>query len=243
MRDLARYLGLPERQAAFAALGHSLRTGKPAFDHVHGIDWWSFCADRPDTSTLYQEAMGAVACTVTAVSVNAYDLSGVRRLVDVGAGHGHLTAELLRRYPELTAVVFDLPDVVDGAGAVLGRAGVADRAERVGGDFFVDVPGGGEVYLLSWTLHDWDDADAVRILRNVRRAMPAGARLVVIDEVLPEGDLPHFGKFDDIVMLSLVDGHARTEAEFRELFTDAGLRFEANRPTAAPGNVIVATAS
>ena len=243
MRDLARYLGLPERQAAFAQLAHTIRTGRPAFDHVHGTDWWSYCADRPEASRLYQSAMGSVARAVTAVSMNAYDLSGVRRLVDVGAGHAHLTAELLRRYPALTAVVFDLPGVVNGAGPALERAGVADRAEVVGGDFFAEVPGGAEVYLLSWTLHDWDDADAVRILANVRKVMPADARLLVVDEVLPEGDAAHFGKFDDIAMLSLVDGHTRTEAEFRALFTAAGLRFEASRPTVAPGNVIVAAAS
>lgn len=240
MRDLARYVGLGERQQAFGALLHSVRTGKPAFDHVHGRDWWSHFAAHPELADLFHRAMGNMARQVNSATLDAYDLSGVRRLIDVGGGQGHLVTTLLRRYPEMTAVVFDLPHVAAQAEGVIRDAGLAERVECVGGDFLESVPAGGDVYVLSWTLHDWDDDDSLRILNNIREAMNAGGRLIVIDEVIPEGDEPHFGKFEDIVMLALLKGHVRTEAEFARVFEAAGLRIDAIVPTSSPTSVIVA---
>jgi hypothetical protein len=242
MRDLARYVGLPERQRAFAALEHSVRTGRPSFDHVYGTDWWSHFAAHPELATLFNGAMGNMARHVNATTIEAYDLSDVRRLIDVGGGQGHLVATLLRRYPEMTAVVFDLPRVVDDAAEVIAAGGFAARAELVGGDFLHSVPAGGDAYVLSWTLHDWDDADATAILSNIRRAMGGDGKLIVIDEVIPEGDEPHFGKFEDIVMLALLTGRVRTQSEFVALFEAAGLRHVETRATSSPTSVIVAVA-
>ncbi|MGN9908992.1 methyltransferase [Phytohabitans sp. LJ34] len=240
MRDLARYVGLPARQGAFNSLVYSLRTGRPAFDHVHGTDWWTYFAAHPELSALFNKAMGSMNLMVNSATLEAHDLSGVRRLVDVGAGKGHLVATLLHRYPEMTGVVFDLPHVVAEAAEVLLAEGVADRAECVGGDFLASVPPGGDTYVLSWTIHDWNDEDATTILRNIRRAMGDGGQLIVIDEVLPEGDSAHFGKFEDIVMLALLKGQVRTEAEFAALFENAGLRLKEVRATQAATSVIVA---
>lgn len=240
MRDLARYVGLPERQASFGALAHSLRTGQPAFDHVHGTDWWTHFAAHPELGTLFNSAMSSMSVMVNSGTLDAYDLSDVRRLVDVGGGQGRLVAALLRRYPRMTAVVYDLPRVVPQAREVLDGLGLSRRVDCVGGDFLRSVPGGGDAYVLSWTIHDWDDEDAVTILRNVRRVMDGSGQLIIIDEVPPEGDAPHFGKFEDIVMLSLLTGRVRTEPEFVELLERAGFRHKETRPTSAPTSVIVA---
>jgi SAM-dependent methyltransferase len=240
MRDLARYVGLPERQRSFGALADTIRTGRPAFDHVHGTDWWSYFALRPELSSLFNNAMGTMARMVNSATLAAHDLTDVRRLVDVGAGKGQLVATLLRRYPHMTAVVYDLPHVVAEAAEVLREAGVADRAECVAGDFLNSVPVGGDAYVLSWTIHDWNDQDAATILRNIRAAMSDNGQLIVIDEVLPEGDEPHFGKFEDIVMLALLRGRVRTEAEFITVFEAAGLRHKETRATSAPTSVILA---
>ncbi|MEV7658803.1 methyltransferase [Streptomyces anulatus] len=240
MRDLARYVGLPMRQNSFGALGHSLRTGKPAFNHLHGMDWWTYFSQHPELASLFNSAMSSMSVMVNSSTLDAYDLSDVRRLVDVGGGHGRLVGSLLQRYPEMTAVVHDLPRVVPDAEAVLAELGVSDRAECVGGNFLESVPEGGDTYVLSWTIHDWDDDDAVRILRNIRRAMGDSGQLIIIDEVPPEGDTPHFGKFEDIVMLTLLTGHVRTEAEYVDLFERSGFRHKETRPTRAPTSVIVA---
>ncbi len=240
MRNLARYVGLRERQQAFAGLLHSVRTGEPAFDRVHGTDWWTYFDAHPELASLFNSAMGSMARMVNSATIEAYDLSDVRRLVDVGGGQGHLVATLLQRYQDMSAVVFDLPRVAPEAVGVLADAGVADRGECVGGDFFESVPADGDAYVVSWTLHDWNDTDAITILSNIRRAMNGAGKLIVIDEVIPEGDTPHFGKFEDIVMLTLLTGRVRTEAEFVALFTAAGLRHIETRATASPTSVVVA---
>ncbi|MEV0054864.1 methyltransferase [Saccharopolyspora shandongensis] len=241
MRALARYVGLPERQRSFGALAYSLRSGRPAFEHVHGRGWWAHFADHPELAKLFNDAMGSMARMVNSAMLEAYDLTGVRHLVDVAGGQGHLVATILARYPEMTAEVFDLPRVVPEAEEVLRTAGLSDRAKCVGGDFFDSVPAGGDVYVLSWTIHDWKDEDAISILRNIRAAMSPESKLLVIDEVLPPGDTPHFGKFEDIVMLSLLSGHVRTEPELTALFEKAGLRHEETRATSSPTSVLVAS--
>jgi len=139
----------------------------------------------------------------------------------------------------MTAMVFDLPHVVQGAAGVLAAGGVADRGEGVGGDFFDSVPAGGDAYVLSMILHDWDDAATLAILENVRCAMSPAGKVLVIDAVLPEGDVPHFGKLTDIVMLSLLTGRERTEAEFSALLAAAGLRHTETQAASAPTGVIV----
>lgn len=240
LRDYARYWGLPERQRAFTELGYSVRTGRPAFDHVHGMDWWSYLAANPRRSALFNDVMGYLARQMHAAAIEAYDLSDVRRLVDVGGGHGHLVSTILRRYPGMRAVVFDQPHVVAGAEAVLAQAGVSDRVELVSGDFFSAVPAGGDAYVLSMILHDWSDVEAAAILGNVHRAMDPVGKVLVIDTVIPEGDTAHFGKLMDIVMLACFTGRERTKADFATLFESAGLRHIETRTTSSPTSVIVA---
>ncbi|GAA3764981.1 methyltransferase [Salinactinospora qingdaonensis] len=240
MRDLARYVGLPARQQAFAGVGHSVRTGTPAFDHVHGMSWWEYFAAHPELGTLFNRAMGTMSRRINSEVLASYDFADVDHLVDVGGGQGHLVALLTQRYRNLSAVVFDLPRVVPEAQEVVSRAGVSDRVRCEGGDFLESVPAGGDLYIISWTLHDWNDEDATQILRNVAQVLPRNGVLLVIDEVPPTDDSPHFGKFEDIVMLTLLNGHIRTEDELTPLFHDAGLRIREIRDTPSPTSVIIA---
>ncbi|WP_158607997.1 methyltransferase [Nocardia panacis] len=223
VRALARLWGISERTSALGHLGDTVRTGTPAFESVTGTDWWSHLANHPEQAAVFNDAMGYQVRRVHDATVSGYDLSGVRRLVDVGGGRGYLAAALLRRYPELTAVIFDQRAVVGEAERVLDEAGVADRAELVGGDFFDAVPEGGDVYVLSRILHDWDDERAGLILRNIRKAMAPQGRVLVVDAALTEGNHPDDGKVMDIVMLALHPGRERTLAEFGALFATAGL--------------------
>jgi predicted O-methyltransferase YrrM len=240
LRVFARYCGFPARQRALAELAYSVRTGRPAFDHVHGIDWWSYLAANPQQGALFNDAMGYLARQLHAAAIEAYDLSNVRRLVDVGGGHGHLASTIIRRYPSMSAVVFDQPHVVADAEEVLTEAGISDRVELVGGDFFDSVPAGADAYVLSMILHDWSDSEAVTILGNVRRAMDPAGKILVIDTIIPDGDTAHFGKMIDIIMLACYAGRERTEAEFITLFEAAGLRHSETRITSSPTSVIVA---
>jgi hypothetical protein len=240
LRDWARLWGLPERHAAIGALLHSVCTGTPAFEHLHGTSWWSQLAARPDQAAIFDAAMGDLARRLHAATVEAYDLSATGHLIDVGGGRGHLVAALLRRYPGLRATVYDQPEVVRHAGAVLDKAGVADRAELASGDFFTAVPAGADAYLMSMILHDWNDVQVVAILANVRQAMGPHSELLVVDAIVPEGNDPHDGKLRDLIMLALHPGRERTEAEFAELFSRAGLRLREVREVAASTGLLVA---
>lgn len=153
--------------------------------------------------------------------LNAYDFSASTRIVDVAGGHGALLRGILQRYPEATGVLFDLPDVVDAADDIAGTP-EAERCTFVGGDMFVQVPDGGDTYLFKLILHDWDDADCVRILRNVRRAIVPGGRIIAIDFVVQPPNLPDPAKWADLHMLVMRGGKERTREEFAALYAEAG---------------------
>ncbi|MET8976881.1 methyltransferase [Streptomyces sp. NPDC004539] len=240
LRDVFRLQGKHFMRNAYAEIGYSIRTGEPAFDHVNGEELFAYLARHPDMNELFSGAMGNAAGQTQQAAVEAYDLTGVRRLVDVGGAHGHLLASILARYPGLEGVVFDQPHVVTGAERVLDEAGVLDRAELVGGDYLTSVPAAGDAYVISHVLHQLSDGEAIAVLTNIRRVMDPAGRVLVIDPVIPEGDVPHPGKFMDITMMALSRGRDRTEAEFAEVFGKAGLRLTGTVGLNSPSSVVIA---
>jgi O-methyltransferase domain len=169
--------------------------------------------------------MNSISTTETVNIVEAHDFSHFSTVVDVGGGRGGLLAAILSVNPHLRGVLFDRPTVVAGAEEELSGAGVLDRCTVVSGDFFESVPEGGDAYLLSNVIHNWDDDHAVDILRTCRAAMADTACLLLAETVLPEGVAPSPVKFLDLAMLVMTaGGRERTEAEFRALLDRAGFR-------------------
>ncbi|WP_195911174.1 methyltransferase [Streptomyces kaniharaensis] len=242
VRAWTRFWGLPEKLQAINSLAHSVRTGCPSFTHLYGTDWWSHLAAHPEQAELFNDAMGGLARRIHAAALESCDLTGVTRVVDVGGGHGHLLATILPRYPHMRATLLDQPSVVVGAKAVLDKAGVADRVDLVGGDFFDGVPPGADAYLMSMILHDWDDEQCVAVLGTIRRAMAPNARIMVVESIVPEGNVPHDGKLRDVIMMALHPGRERTEAEYAALFAAAGLRHVATTSLASSTGLLVARA-
>ena len=217
------------RWRAYGHLAHAVRTGEPGFVPAHGCRFWEYLAGHPAEAASFNETMSRISAARDAVLAGAYDFGDVQRLVDVGGGHGGLLCAVLARHPHLQGVVFDLPGVAAGARERLLEAGLAERCEVVAGDFLEAVPTGGDAYLLSWILHDWDDETALRILRNCRAAMKDDARLLVVELVVPAADDPvpapgvtRLVKQTDLEMLAVVGGRERTAVEFGELFAQAG---------------------
>jgi len=215
----------------------AVRTGAPSFDAVHGAPFFRYMEQNPDRWDLYDAAMTGVHDAETAPVLDAYDLGGFRRLVDVGGGNGRALQEALRRHRRLRGLLFDLPDVAARALRTLAASDVAARCDVVGGDFFAAVPRGADAYMLRHVLHDWDDEAAAAILRNCREAMAPGGKVLVVETVIPPGNDPCFGKWLDLMML-VVGGRERTREQYGEVFAAAGLRLARVVPTAHEVSVL-----
>jgi ubiquinone/menaquinone biosynthesis C-methylase UbiE len=159
-------------------------------------------------------------------------------VVDVGGGRGLLLAGVLAANPRCHGVLYEQPEVIASADRWLQEAGVGDRCELVSGDFFESVPAGGDVYLLSHVIHNWDDAHAERVLANCCRAMTPDGRVVLVEALMPSKvELSPLVKLMDLNMLLLCGGRQRTEAELAELLERAGL--ELARVVPAGGSSVV----
>ncbi len=202
---------------------------------MHGAPFFAYLDAHPDDEAAFQGSMAGRSEQEAGDVVAAYDFGAVRSLVDVGGGRGVLLAAILDAAPGLDATLVDRPGAVQAA-----RRHLGERAACVEGDFFSAVPGGADAYLLSRVLHDWDDADAHRILTVCRAAMHDNARLLVVDAILPERakDAPHAIRMD-LHMLLLLGARERTEAEFRALLAGAGLEVRRVVPTASPAGLSV----
>jgi predicted O-methyltransferase YrrM len=213
---------------------HSIRTGETAFSKVHGVELFEYMKRETQFAAIFNQAMTEGSTRFADELVAAYDFSAFGIIVDVGGGQGWLLSAILRATPAARGILVDLPHVLETARALVEERGVANRCELVGGSFFESVPAGGDAYVLKWILHDWDDADATRILRAIRAAMPRAGRLIVFDRVLPErikaGDpVSQSGTLMDLNMLVNVTGCERTEAQFRQLLAAGGFTLSSAR--------------
>ena len=234
LRAWARLIGQPSFWASWGHLLHSVRTGEPAFPHLHGTNVWEHRAAHPEEGEIFDAAMTGLSAPVAEAVAQSYDFSRVGVLADVGGGEGGLLATILAANPALRGVLFDLPHVVAAAGALLKRAGLADRCEVVGGSFFETVPKGADAYLLKSIIHDWDDAAAIEILHMCRAAIADTGRLLVVEPVIQPGNEPDRAKFSDLNMLVMLGGRERTAEDFERLYAEAGFRLTSIVPTGSP---------
>ena len=225
-RSLALMTGGQQFQA-WGHIGHSIQTGKTAFEHLHGKPLFEFLAAHPAMAGVFDEAMTSIHGRETAAILDAYDFSGIEVLADIGGGNGSNLTEILTRYPSMKGILFDLPHVVERARTLVETSGVSDRCQLIGGDFFVSAPAGAAAYLLRHIIHDWDDEKSATILRNCRAAMPPRGKLLVVETVIPPGNAPFAGKLLDLAMLLIPGGKERTADEYQTLYEQAG--FELSR--------------
>ena len=240
MRSWVRMTGLKAWHQAYAEALHCVRTGEPAFKLATGAEFFDYFAAHPEEGEIFNGAMNDFGQVVSAAVVKAYDFSGIASIADVGGGHGTLIAAILKQWPRMTGVIHELPQVAEGARQAIGNAGLADRCEIVGGDFFQSVPAGCDAYILRWIIHDWDHDRALTILRNCRRAMAETGRLLLVEAIITPGDDLHPGKLLDFVMLTGLGGQERTEAEYAELLREAGFRLNRIVPTDSHMSVVEA---
>ncbi|MFL6127408.1 methyltransferase [Actinophytocola sp.] len=199
----------------------STRDATPSFDRVFGMPMFEYYARDPQAVAGFHDGMAAWSDVENGPVAAACDIPPGATVVDVGGGQGGLLLEVLRANPATRGVLFDQAHVL-GGNRLTAAADLADRWQPVAGDFLDAVPPG-DVLLVKRIMHDWDDPTCVRILRNCRAAVRDGGRILVFDAVLPAGDVPHQAKALDLLMMTVLPGHERTEAQFRRLFAAAEL--------------------
>ena len=226
-----------EFHKAWGELLHSVQTGEDGFQNKYGMPFFQYMLNHPMRHGIYDTAMGAFGRAEATAMLDAHDFSAFQTVVDVGGGSGVLLAAILNRHPEIQGILFDLPAVVERARSVLLGSGLDGRCRFEGGDFFSSVPAGADAYIMQHVIHDWEDREAITILRNCREAMNPDGRVLLAELVIPPGNGPFFGKWLDLMML-LVGGRERTQEEYRQLFWAAGLKLNRVIPTASEVSIV-----
>jgi hypothetical protein len=219
----------------WSGLIYSIRTGETAFDEVLGHGFWEFYRRNPKTGAIFNEAMRRIGKHHSPEVARSYDWSRFPVIADIGGGIGSLLVDILEAYPACRGILFDQPKVVQ-------QAIYHERLKPVGGDFFQTVPAGADAYILRWIIHDWSEAQAVALLANVGEAMKPGARLILLEELIPETADPVPGKWIDLLMLAITGGRERTKKEYSQLLSAARFELEEVVRTSGSLSILVARA-
>ena len=222
-RDAALFLPAAFLWRPLGELYESVSTGEPVFPRIFGQRFFEYLATHPDDAAVFNAVMTQGVAFTSPALLAAYDFSRLERLVDVGGGEGALLRDILSATPGLRGVLFDLPQVVLGAGEVL-NGDLRARCQIVAGDFFHSVPEGADAYIMKGVIHDWPDEDAARILGNTRRAILKDGTLLLVENMADATSRP-VGVID--LLMLVIGGRERTEADFRTLLSGAG--FAINR--------------
>jgi hypothetical protein len=238
LRDMFRLRWQDVVWDTYRALPQAIMTGKPAFDHAYGMAFFDYLATHTNINVAFDAAMALFSEPENAIIAQSYDFGQYSRVVDVGGGQGGFLAAILSAYPTVHGVLYDQPQVV-AEPTYLHTAGVLERCDLMGGDFFESIPKSGDVYILKRVIHDWDDATSIQILQHCRNAMGPKGRILVIDGVLRPGNIPDPNKNMDIVIMALTSGRERTEKEFHALYQQAGLQLTRVVATPLPSTLSI----
>ena len=233
LRDYVRMLGLPVFWDAFGDLEHSLRTGECAFTKRHAEGVFEYLAKHPEESRIFDSAMTSKSHRDIAAILPAYDFSQFASIADIAGGRGHLVRAILKSSPKTEGILFDQPHVVAEVAPENG-----EKLKVVGGNFFTDAVPKADAYLLMNIIHDWADAESIKILSAIRRAMSAHARMLIIETVVPPAPGPHLSKELDIIMMAIPGGMERTQEEYAALASKCGLRLKRMVETKSPYSIL-----
>ncbi|KAB5541627.1 hypothetical protein DKX38_014601 [Salix brachista] len=217
-----------------------LKDKSSPFEGAHGDDIWEYASKNPVHSKLIDDAMACDARLVVPEIVKGCPevFDGVRTLVDVGGGNGTTLQMLVKAFPWIQGINFDLPYVVSVAPE-------SEGVKHVGGDFFENVPKADAAFLM-WVLHDWNDEECIKILENCKEAIQSdNGKLIIVEAVVGEekGDKLEFVRLTlDMVMMSHTNaGKERTSKEWEYVLKEAGFSSYTIKPIRAVQSVIIAS--
>ncbi len=240
MRDFALMMGNDWSWKTVKNLKHSVETGKMAHEKSFGKTSWEYFEEDTEVGEIFNRAMTSNSLAAVAPIAAGYDFSSFGKIVDIAGGHGILLAGILKANPNARGILFDIPSVIAGSGEFFETAGVENRVEKISGDFFENVPAGADAYIMKHIIHDWDDAESIKILKNIHSAMNPDSKVLIIEMVVPEGNEPSPSKILDIQMLMFTGGKERTAKEYAELLDKSGFRMTQVVPTHSPMQIVEA---
>ena len=241
LRSLSMAIGDEWSWRSWGKMLNIIKNGELPLEKLYGSkNAYEYFADNPESNKIFGNAMtDFTKNTIVPAVLEIYNFSGINKLVDVGGSHGALIASVLIANPQLNGVLFDLPQVTNYSSKLLCEEGVADRCEIVSGDFFLSIPPGGDVYILSQILHGFDDDSCIRILKNVRQSIKENGRLIVIQSIIFDGNEPSFNKFLDLELMILdIGARERTEDEYRQIFQASGFHLSKISSPSGPVSLI-----
>ena len=236
LRPAALFFGGEDAAQAEGLLLHCVKTGETAYEKLYGKSDALFERFQKDpvAAELFNATMTGFSTLHLTGVLDAYDFSTIKKLVDVGGGHGRNIAEILKRHPKMRGVLFDMPHAFEGGKKTIAQAGFSDRCEVVSGDFFKAVPNGADAYLLSRVIHDWDDKTSIAILKVVRNAIAPDGRLLLLETMLRPGQRSLYPLLSDLNMMLRTGGCERTEEEYRTIYRAAGFELTRTVETISP---------
>ncbi len=241
MRNMVLFLATRIHFELSPEMMHSLKTGETVVEKVYNVSIFDYFEKDKITGEIFNDAMTDFSAVVIPAALEAYDFSYLngKTLIDIAGGHGKVLTEILVKYPEIRGKLFDLEHVVNGARPRIESLGLTGRCSVCSGDFFKEVPQA-DAYIMKHIIHDWDDAKATTILKNIHKASPADARVILLEGVIAPGNEPSLGKWLDLEMLLMPGGKERTEEEYGALFAGAGFKVTRFVETKSPLSVIEA---
>ena len=225
---------------AWEEFPYSIATGETGMEKAHGMGAFDYLAKHPEEATHFNAAMVGFHGGEPPAVAAAYDFSSFGTVVDVGGGTGNMLCAVLEKHPKVKGVLYDLPHVVAEAPALIKQRGLSDRISIESGSFFEKAPSGGDAYILSHIIHDWDEQECLTILGHVRKAMKPSGKVLIVEMVLPPGNEFHPGKMLDLVMLTIPGGEERTQAEYAALLSKAGFKLTRVVPTESAVGIVEA---
>jgi C-methyltransferase len=222
---------------AVGRLPEVVRNGRSGMELAHGSSFFDVLKERPDLQRRFNEGMSSISRMDDETLAAAYDFSGEGVVADLAGGEGNFLREVLRKNPRRSGVLFDQPQVL-AESTLLDEYVREGRARLVPGNLFETLPAPADIYVVKGTLHDFADRQAIAILRNCASVMRPSDKVLIIEQVIPTGNVPHPNKTMDMVMMFLLGGKQRSMEEWSELLAPAGLRLCRVIPTPTPYTIL-----
>ncbi|HAF28761.1 MAG TPA: methyltransferase [Bacteroidales bacterium] len=219
----------------FEELNHVVKTGENAAQKILGMDVFKYLEKKPDKNEIYNQAMTNSSLMLSYAILSEYNFSRANTIIDIGGGQGILLSMILNKYKKIKGIVFDLPHVIEGAQAIAEQYGVSDRLETISGNFFENVPQGGDMYFLKSIVHNLSDDQCIEILKKIKAVLPENGKILIFEPIIENDNTYSFAKLYDIQMLvGRNGGKERTKEEFKMIIEQSGLKLNKIIKTAAP---------